>query len=359
MIDDRPSVADIKALLVSGPDFEGLIGELCPDGAKKGHYWSARSPLRADRHGGSFVVWLKGAPGAWKDYASDEAGDILDLIAYVKFGGRDRDARVKAIQWAKARLGLAASSPAEVARDLAAARARQRAEAEKAERAAADKRRRAFDLWLSGQPVGGTLGEVYLRARGLDVRAVPNIETSMRFKPAVDYWKPGAPPHRGPAILSLFRDARGAGVAVHGTWLTQDGRDKADLSPAKLVFGAYAGAMVRLTKGASGLTCEEAAQQGVAEPVVLTEGLEDGWSSALARPDLRHWMMGSLSNLGNAPRLPCVSAFYVWRDNDWGKPAAVEAFERAMDKLRATGAPAIEITPPCGKDPNDTLRGKK
>ena len=350
------SVAEIKEM--ARPQACDLAQELAPGGHVSGAYYLARSPLRSDRKAGSFCVWIKGpAAGAWKDFASDEKGDLVDLIAEVKFGGRARAERGQAIQWLRARLGLGGASPAELTVRRREARAAQlRREAEEAEKRKV-KRKRCFDLFRAGRPLGGTLGEVYLRARGVDAAGIANKSATFRFLPRLDYWKGGAAAHAGPAILGRYRDAFGNAPAVHATWLAADGREKADLDPAKLSYGEYKGCFLPISRGLSGKECWEA---DVAPGLVqVTEGPEDGWSIALARPDLRTWAAGSLSNIGNLPCPKCVAGFLVVRQNDWETPAAVQAFERALEALSKHGVPVSVIeTPPGPKDPNDVLRGR-
>lgn len=349
------SVAELKDL--ARPAALAFARELCPGGRVSGSYYLARSPLRADRNSGSFCVWIKGSgAGAWKDFASDEKGDLVDLIAEVKFGGRSRAERGQAIQWLRAKLGLAAASPKELQDARAhAAREKGRREAEEA-RAAEFKRQRVFDLWMGAKPLGGTLGEVYLKSRGVDAASIPNKSATFRYLPALDYWKGGVAPHRSPAILGRYRDAHGAMPAIHATWLAEDGTGKADLDPAKLSYGPYKDCFLPIARGMSGL--EPWDENCPAGPVIVTEGPEDGWTEAQARPDLRVWAAGSLSNIGNLPCPPCVSAFLVVRQNDLATTPAVKAFDRALAALARHGVPVEEIGVGLGKDPNDQLRGK-
>ncbi len=111
----------------------------------------------------------------------------------------------------------------------------------------------------------------------------------------------------GPAMLAKVTDASGLFAAVHITWLKADGSGKADLeglplhdvqdargkwvSPGvgnnvkqKLILGAMRGkgCVIRLTRGASGLTPEEAAAQGVSGLTGVGEGVEDGYSVAMS-----------------------------------------------------------------------------
>ena len=348
--EQRDEIEELKARAASQAlDF---ARELAPGGKVSGRAYSARSPLRNDAHGGSFCIWVRGpGAGAWKDFASDDKGDLIDLVARIKFSGKRGDA----IQWLKVRFGLSNRSPAEKAAAKRAEDERKRrareAEAAEAER----KRRRVQELWLAGTPLGGTLGEVYLRGRGVDAVAIANKSATFRFLPKLDWWKGGGRVHAGPAIVGRYRGVRGDMPAVHGTWLTEDGTGKADLDPPKLSFGPYAGCFLPISRGETGLEPWDDPRPG---PVIVTEGPEDGWTEAQARPDLRVWAAGSLSNIGNLPWAPCVSSFLVVRQNDWDKPAAVKAFDRAIEALRRHGMPVATIGVSVGKDPNDQLRGR-
>jgi len=75
----------------------------------------------------------------------------------------------------------------------------------------------------------------------------------------------------------------------------------------------------------------------------------------MAAPDYRVWAAVSLSNLMNVPDMPCLSEFIIWQDNDWDKPQAIAAFERAVLRLRGFGKPVRIIAPKAHKDANDIL----
>lgn len=346
------SVGDLKA--EAAKVIADLARELAPGGRVEGRNYVVRSPLRVEKTVGAFCIQLRGAgAGLWKDFGADDGGDIVDLVAEIKFAGRSRDARGKAIGWLRHRLGFASASPQEYRRVKAeASRAQREREAAEAE-LKARKARRGFELWLAGKPLGGTLGEVYLRARGLEPREIPNLSSTFRFSPRVDYWK-GDVSFCGPAILGRYRRGNGDYAAIHATWLRADGMDKADLSPAKLSLGEYRGCFLPVSKGKTGLEVWDGAPPG---PVIVTEGPEDAWTEAYAAPDMRVWAAGSLSNIGNLPDFANVSAWLVVQQNDWQSPAAVRAFARAIETLRATRETPVEaIGVGRGKDPNDQLR---
>lgn len=349
------AIADIKALLLQRLD--SLVRELVPGAVAKGDHYDARSPLRVDRRSGSFIVWRRGhVAGAWKDFASDDKGDILDLIACARCGADgkpSREQRIEAIKWAKAWLGLEARDPREIERVREKAK-RQASEAQRREEEARRrKRRRAFDLWCAGRDWRGTLVDVYLRARGIDVDRLEHLDDFVRFAPRLEHW---LEPHVGPAMLAAFRHPSSGFVALHATWLRPDGSGKADLDKQKLMLGPMLGGAIRLTKGESGLTLAEAEAAGVASGIVFGEGIETTLSAAVAAPELRAWAVGSLGNLAAQPKSAAISSYLVCQDNDWAKPSAVEAFGKQRGLLEKHGVPVVVARAHRGKDMNDLAR---
>lgn len=347
----RLSVPEIKALL------QDRVGELAPalvpEGKRQGRYWLARSPLR-DEKNESFAIWLTGAGrGAWKDFGSGDKGDIIDLIAVFACGGGcppSIDARKGAIHWAKTWLGLdrggVDASSLRRAFKRVAAQTQRRDEDERGQ-----KQKKAFEIWLAGDGLRDTVADVYLRARGIDLRAIPNLEASLRFCARIKH--PHCD-HVGPAMLGKFVGPIGDFRACHVTFLAQDGAGKAALERPKIIYGSFTGAVIRLTRGESGLSPEEAPPG----PCVVGEGIETVLTAALARPDWRAWAAGTLDNMGNVPKHRCVDAWIVAADNDL-KPTARESFERALAKISALGLPVV-VARAFGEknDLNDLLMGE-
>lgn len=350
------SVKDLKALL--GDRIEDLAAQLAPAGKRQGRVWVAFSPLRSDNtKTEAFNIWLEGgARGAWKDYGSGEQGDVIDLIAACACAANfpfSREKRGEALAWARDYLGLTNARPAEA--KARAVEARERS-AERDRVAAADRhrrQRRAFDLWLSGSQMRDTIGDAYLKSRGIDARAIPNLEASLRFKERLDH---PFEPHAGPAMLAKFTSADGGFAAVHCTYLHPDGTRKAEVHKQKIIRGDFAGASIRLTRGMSELSPEDAGAKSLPGLVAITEGIEDGLTIAQARPEWRIWAAGSLDNIGNQPALACVSSWLVCADNDL-KKAAQEALDRGLAKLARAGKPIDVARAIAGKDFNDLLRG--
>jgi hypothetical protein len=351
------AIDELKAMLIAR--LADLVGDFVPDAKRKGAYWIGRNPWRADRHAGSFAVFAEGrAKGGFTDYATGDKGDVIDLIAFAKCGAVSapptRAERAEAIRWAKSFLGLATARREEFEKKRAVALDAQRAAERNHEEARRRKRKQAFDLWLCGRDWRDTPVEAYLRARAIDVDALENLDDFVRFHPSVaHFYQRGV---HAPCMLAAFR--RGALFAgLHLTWLAEDGRGKHPglaKGEQKLTLGApLVGAALRLTKGASGLTLEQAEAQGLADTLVAGEGIETALSCAAARPDLRVWAAGSLSLLGSLPASSAVSDYLLVRDNDDGKPGAVKQFEAARRKVEGHGKPVRETRAFVGKDMND------
>lgn len=364
----RLPVSEVKALLQQRA--AELVATLLPTAVVKGGIATVSSS-RPGRDGGSFVVWIRGtSPGAWKDYATGDRGDIIDLIAFAQFSAChpfSKDDRKAALEWAGAFLGLSSMTEFDRtrARNFAAARLRERdkREAEQKERNA----QRAFQMFMKARPLAeGAPAIAYLASRGVVFSQLEHLEGDVRYSPSLEWWmgarRDGAgrkvePGPSFPALVSGMRDSSGAVRAVHCTFLAHDGTGKAPVDKPKLMWPATRGTVIRVAKGESGLTCEAAAEAGRRDLVVLTEGVEDALSIALARPDLRVWACGSLAGMAWAPVLPCVRAFIVGADNDWTSPAAMAGLERAVQQLRLQGIAVSVARSPSGKDFNDALRG--
>jgi len=342
-----------------------LVPGLTPAEARQldGTRVQPRNPTRPDQHGGSFTIWMRGPnAGAWKDYATGDKGDVLDLVAYCKGGGRS-----EAVRWSLDWLGLGLVDTATLERMRASsARRRMTAEAEARER---DARivARGRNLWRQARPdIRGTVAETYLEARGVPPSQIPGFEWGdVRFFPDLEWWRGRSHDGDGvvtegprfPAMVWAIRDREGRIVAVHCTFLRADGLKKAHVGNPKLMLGLVAGGVIRLTRGPSGLLPEDAALQGVAGVLATAEGVEDGLTIALAAPEARVWAATSLGNLANVPvEHPCVSAVVVAQDNDWGKAQAVDAFNAAIERMEAAGRPVSVLRSHWGKDVNDAVR---
>lgn len=350
----------VKAALLDRLD--QVVRDLGISGKRTGTTITGKNPARADRSAGSFIVWMKGpASGAWKDYATGEQGDIIDLVCLAK--GCDRKA---ALQWAADYTGIRTMTSADRA-DIQR-RERQRAsDAEARERHRSEAAiNRARNLYAGALPDAFKQPVVvrYLASRGIDYRQLKNIEDDFRFMPSMEWWlgrqtveerKPGP---KFPALVSAMVNAAGNVAALHFTFLAPDGSGKAPVDKPKLMWPATKGAVIRVSRGYRNLNAETAAGQKRPAMVAITEGVEDALSISLAVPEMRVWAAGSLAGLLAVPDHDCASGWLLVKDNDWGKPQAAALFDRAVARFAATGKPVETLAMPGqAKDVNDYLKG--
>jgi hypothetical protein len=324
------------------------------------------NPGRIDKSVGSFFVYIAGPKvGQWRDMATGQFGDLLDLIQ-LALGCNTTDA----LREARGYLGLANDDPAAARlRQEAIERARaQRAEAERRARLNAERRRRrAVALFLSGQErLRGTPVEYYLRdRRGIDLAAIGRQPRALRFIPDLSYRD--LDPATGevfecrlPAMVALVSDRAGRPVAVHRTWLAQaegGGWGKAPVAKPKKVLGDYAGAAINIWSG-MGPRGGKGAPLSQCPPgthVYLTEGIEDALSVVTILPDARVLAGISLSNLGQVALPGNVASLTIVADQD-ENPEARAALHRAVAAHAQAGREVrLWQNGHGGKDLNDAL----
>ncbi len=359
-----------------------IVPELFGHGAKqtrrnRNGSWQVANKWRNNADMGQMKVW---PGGAFKDFAGNQQGDAIDLVALGLVGTVNADSRMRAVEWVEQRYGIREMDP-RARQELIAKgqekRAAMEAQAEADSKAARERARKAF--FAASETVIGTPAEIYLNGRGIDVAALPNRCPSFRYRADCDFWpirEGGRRAQAFPAMLSAMLDAHGRLGAVHYTFLEPDGKTKLQTlrrgwfeekpdgrkvgRSAKLMFPDTQGLVIRVTRGPSGLNCEEAAEAGVQDYLLVTEGIEDAMTFGQADPSLRVHAAGSLSGYLGVPDLACVRGYLIARDNDWDKPQAVELFERAIVHFRQFGKPVEEIAmpPEWGKDANDVLNFK-
>ena len=347
-----------------------LYGRLGLKGPSKGAQFTPLNPTRADRHPGSFVIHTdQGREGGWVEYgdAGSPKGDVIDLVAYCL----KLRARIDAYWWACDFLGLPREGQGGRIRGASESalekRERERAalEAQRREKAAKDgKAKRAFSWWRGAAPLAGTIAERYLvEARRIPLQRLKHAPGALKFLAAsekVDQTT-GEVTEVPPALFSAMT-AWGQGVrAVHITSLLPDGSDRLRVDKGKRMWGDASGCAIRLSKGRTGLTPEEAARRGIADEVLaIGEGIETTLSAAVAKPDWRCWAAGSLSLMALLDWPPCVGAVVLLGEND-DSDAAQAAFARAEGRWRelAKGRPVSVLRPPSGlSDMNEWLMGR-
>jgi DNA primase len=98
--------------------------------------------------------------------------------------------------------------------------------------------RKAKAIWDDAKPIGGTLAETYLRARGVRLP----LSQELRFADGVDHTETG---QRLPCMVARLVDERGF-CAIQRTFLAPDGGKKADVKPNKKTLGPMGEGAVRL-----------------------------------------------------------------------------------------------------------------
>lgn len=353
------------------PAVLAALGYNSQDIAKAGALFTPLCPWRGDRHPGSFVIWLQsqgGGEGSWKDFATSDKGDLYDLIRRSLQLARWIDA----YWWSLDFLGLGRG---EVRSADQAQRERERAEADrkaaiaKENQLQAEKAAKAKAQWLGFEPnVMFTPAWTYLtEARLLPMgrigppnamRVFDQLEHFDKATGEITEWPGMGWAVNGPLLPGKPGDITG----VHLTWLQRDGLAKAPVVKPKKMRGVIKGGSIRVSKGASRLTPEKAAAAGKLEPLIITEGIEDALTAAIATRTTRTWAAGSLSLMHELVKVAgwplCASAVTLVRDNDWEKPEAVAAFDACLAdwKRAANGRPLHVVQAEQGKDLNDWLR---
>jgi hypothetical protein len=246
---DRQFAIDVDVVKLRAAEHAlELAAELLPNGREESGYW--RTGSVRDEPGQSLAVTLRGHDqGMWCDHAAsgpEGGGNMIQLAALARFGGDFG----KAFAWLKSRLGLDDLDPRRIAQVRAEAVARNAQATEDADAKAEKMRRLAHSLFLSGRPIADTPVELYLRGRGIDLRALGHHPRALSWHPEV--WNVEAG-RKLPCMLAAAVDVDGRHIATHRTWLAPDGKGgwtKADLEDPKMTIGRSAGGFVPLWKGA-------------------------------------------------------------------------------------------------------------
>lgn len=363
-----------------GPDFREIVDALnarvedvahryAPGGHIRNGQYSTPSPLREDKHSGSFVINLNGAhAGRFYDYATKQKGDMLDLIQ----GALNLDRR-GALQEAKVFLGMADETPAarqmRLKREQATRLQRERDAAAELENTA-KKRRAAQGMWMNAQ---GRLGDTpvakYLDGRSIGIHQFKRELNVLRYAPALRYYEvddktgevfEGEYPAMVAAVHGPAADGRkGEFYGVHRTWLQvqPDGSvTKAPVPKPKKIFGSLKGGFIRLWSGYGPRGGKGPSLSKATGVVLVCEGIEDGLSIARAKPEHRVLVAISLGNIREMVLPSKIHTVVICADND-PNVEQIKEVERAAERFRAEGRNvSIWHNTWGGKDFNDALR---
>ena len=328
-----------------------VVGRLFLNAVRDGVVWTLGGV--DDKPGRSLKIWRTGRKqGEWWDFAAGKGGHPLGLVIEARMGG-DGDAGA-GIRWAAKFLGVdGQETPEERDRREANAKRqrewREREDADEAQR----KRRSAQGLFLHALPIAGTMAEDYLAGRGVDLRVLGRQPGALRFHPAVKCPESG---RDRPAMLAAASDGDGF-LTVHRTFLFRrnDGCVvKADgenvpavwrMVDAKKLFGPMNGGLVSIWRGDSGRPLRT---MPAGEMIVLTEGIEDAVSVAIAAPEMRVGCVVALPFLGRA-FLPAQCGGVLWhRHRGDGEPAQ-RLLWKQYEALEKRGLAVREIWAPEGE----------
>jgi hypothetical protein len=293
-----------------------------PHGRRQGDEWRLAN-IQGDppRQSGSCVIMLRGEhAGDWHDFDGGDGGGPLSTLAHGT-GLTDRALFAHAADMT----GWTGEGPPR----------REPPPPPKPER---DATREIAFIRERALPMQATAAERYLLGRGL---AVPD-GADLLFHPDLAHFEMRA---GYPAMIGLVRNRTGDVVAVHRTYLHEDGDTvrKADIPKPRMVLGKSGGSAVRLAP---------VGQHGV---LGLCEGIETGLAVMLACPGLPVWAALSTSGLEQAQLPPEARRIVILADND-ASGAGVRAAEAAAAKLRLEGRDVFIALPPReGDDFNDML----
>ena len=304
-----------------GRQAEAVCRHYLSNGRRQGNYWQVGNARNAA--GRSMFVRLrdtpKGLAGKWKDAATGEHGDLLDVIretlGLIDFTDVADEARTflslphPEPEPAASRRGMspAPSGSAEAARRLIA----------------------------MTQPIVGTIVQTYLRGRGITLL---HGTGSLRFHPRCYYKPEDGPTETWPAMIAAVTDLSGKITGAHRTWLAPDGSDKAPIDTPRKAMGDLLGHAVRI--GAPGSV------------MAAGEGIETMLSIRQVLPDMAMAPALSAAHLAAILFPPTLRRLYIVRDDD---PAGDGARDMLIDRANGEGIEAIALSPALG-DFNEDLR---
>jgi len=310
-----PSIAaDLARRLAC--DVEGVCRHYLSNGRRAGRYWLVGDT--ANSKGRSLFVRLRagpvglGAAGKWRDAATGEHGDLLDLIA------ANRQLRDFADVVEEARVYLRLPRPEAT---------------EPQPPAPAGSPGAARRLWASGKPVLHTVAQAYLRQRAITASL---IDAPLRFHPRCYHQADDGHRTTWPALLAAVTDREGAITGVHRTWLDRDA-GKAPLDTPRRAMGLLLGNGVRFGRAST--------------VVAVGEGIETMLSIRSALPNLPVIAALSAGHLGAVGFWPDLRRLYIAADNDIAGRLAAERLTARANEARIE---AIALKPTLG-DFNDDL----
>ena len=244
-----------------------------------------------------------GIPGKWTDAATNEHGDLLDLIRLHTGGASLRHAMEEALAF----LSLPRSTPANDGNHAGGY----------------DREEAARRLWRRCRPIDGTHAEAYLHARAIGHCRFP----ALRFHPDLIH-RGDDGIHRLPALVAAVTGDDGAIEGVQRTWLDPKLPEKANLVSPRKALGRVHGRAVRFGGSASGAT------------LLVGEGIETVLTLVTAIPGIHAAAALSAGSLGAFEPPQDLALLVIARDKDAeGEHAANRLQRRCVER----GIPSIVI----------------
>lgn len=301
---------------------EAVCRRYLSNGRRVGRYWIVGDVRNTP--GRSMYVRLfgpesgKGAAGHWRDSATGEYGDLLDVIreslGLVDF----RDVADEARQF----LSLPRPEPGPD----------RRVHGVPAPTGSPEAARRLF---AASQPIYGTLVETYLRHRHIDRL---HDTGALRFHPSCYYRAhETAPRESWPAMIACVSDLGGFITGVQRTWLAPSGVGKAPIEEPRRAMGLLLGHAVRFGPAA--------------EMMAAGEGIETVLSLRMALPGMSMMAGLSAAHLSAILFPETLRRLYIARDGDAAGDRAVAALTARAEAARIE---AIPLSPRLG-DFNEDL----
>lgn len=318
------SIADLSADLADRA--ERFCRQYFPEGRKQGNYWQVGDTSGAKGQSLAIRLHSQGGrkAGSWQDFATDEFGDLIDLL-HERLGSATLKETLKE---ARSFLGEAPCP--------AAPRETQRAE--RPDTASSKRIARARKLFAAGKPVLGTLAATYLHGRG-----ITRLGPALRYHPRV-FLRQGEddadPPQRAPALLAKITDNRGQITGCARAYLDPFTGGLAEIESPKRILGQLHGHAIRFWSG-TGRT-----------DLIVGEGLENTLSVGTALPEYDLASCLTASHLGLFIPPPGIQRIWIARDND---DAGRNASIRLRNQLESLGIACGELVSQLG-DFNDDLR---
>ncbi|HVC52759.1 MAG TPA: toprim domain-containing protein [Stellaceae bacterium] len=197
----------------------------------------------------------------------------------------------------------------------------------------AETRELVSKIWREARPIAGTLGESYLRERGITGPLPPTLRFSTLRHSDTGLFLP--------AIVAAVQGPDRSLTGLQRTYLRGDGLTKAPVNSPRKMLGSVRCAAVRLAAAES--------------EMAIGEGIETGMSYQRAT-GIPTWAALSASGITNIvlPALPLAATVHLLVDLD---PAGEGACAAAAERLSREGRRVRLCRPVAGNDFNDALRG--